>query len=373
MPKETRSKPPATSADETSGPSPEYRYEKKEREAAETLAMMSEIEAALTLVDMKSVVDADISTAVEEAEKPVDVSMSGGGKRKFRGGSLTAAALKELTKNTLTSADEKIKAADRGFATLINNTSLGATLKTIAVVKFLQDPYVFTDLVQTLRGTWAQWVPEAAPNAGYRDALNAILEAGKYTGKFLTTDQADYIQGSPLYTFALVSTATLLVRYLANQQGMSGFDYLKAKAKYALSVLGMAYTTAKEAVQTYGPQPETPQDKKTRLLKQLREASAKIQTSKIKYEGVGPAVVPGLMIQVPSPAVLTAEAAKRLAETVSKIVVVLPDTEVANILAAMAAAVPAAAPAGGRRRKTKKRVVKKRRMTRRQAMPRFTY
>lgn len=107
----------------------------------------------------------------------------------------------------------------------------------------------------------------------------------------------------------------------------------------------------------------------------------KVARSKTTYEGVGPAAVPGLMVQKPSPAVITAESAKKLAETLSKIVVATPDADVketAAILAAMSTTAPTengmdVEPTGGRRRKTKKRATKKRRVTRRRTMPTFSY
>jgi hypothetical protein len=358
----------------------------EEYEAAEALTIMPEIQAALTLVNMKNVVYADIYVAVDENYVPPRT----GGKRKLRGGETeTAAALKKLTKDTLELGKEAGSALDSAFATVVTNATFKNLLTTYATVNFIQNPYLFVDLVQTLRGTWAQWVPVAVNNAGYSGILSQMLQAAGYAGKFLITDQANYIQESPVYAFLLLSTAAAYVRYLAAQEStpqepVTAMDYLTARAKYAIALLGMAYTTGKEAVEMYVTKPEAPENKKVRLLKQLREATAIVPKSKIKFEGVGPAAVPGLMIQVPSPAVLTADAAKRLAETVSKLVVVLPDTDAANILAAMAAAAPAAAPGapegmdeelggGRRRRKTKKRAIKRRRITRRMTMPRFTY
>lgn len=350
------------------------------------LAEQAEIvEAAEILVDMKGVVDADITVAVQESLiKPSgDVPMSGMGRKKHRGGVEieTAKALKELTVGVLTEAKDTAKSIDTGFASLIRRVpKLQTILSAYAGAKVIQNPEMFTNLVETVRTNWASMVP--AGGASYSQILEEIGVSAEYIAKFVTVDQVAYVKESPLYaTVGILVTSTLLVRYLANNATMTPMDYLEAKARYALSVLGMVYTGVKEIVTA----PETDQQKKVRLVRQLREATQRVPTSKIKYEGVGPAAVPGLMTQKPSPAELTAEAAQRLADTVSKIVVVLPDNEAANILAAMNAP-PPAAPApqadamqeGGKRRKykTAKRAMKKKRVTRRRAMygmPRFTY
>jgi hypothetical protein len=351
-----------------------------EMATAETLASMEEINAGYNIVNLKKFVDMDIDTAIDDipVKEEARGGVRGGKKPIYKGGSETAAELKTLTRNILTGAKENIGVIDSKFATLLKNTSLGGILKTAVGIKFIQNPYVFTDVVQTLRGTFAKMIPVAGEGGSYKDILQEVLAGSTYLGKFLITDQVEYVKGSPLYAAALVTMAALLVRYLANQDNMTGYDYLKAKAKYALALVGMAYTTGKQITETLTAS-ETPAQKQEKLIGQLKQAVSTLTPSKKKYEGVGPVGVGDLMVQKPDPATLTKEAAKKLVNTLRQIdpsKVAKPgvseDDEAANIIAGLAAAPAAAAPGdapmsgvGRRHRKTKKRVMKKRRMTRR--------
>jgi hypothetical protein len=369
---------PKRSADKISGETtgesayPEAKLQRLAEQARKAEGQREIERAAEILVDMKSVVDADIDVAVDESMPSGDVTMSGG-RKTLRGGVKTAAALKNLTKKILTETTETASAVDSTFASLLDKfPSLKTILTTYAGAKLIQKPQLFTDLVATIRTNWASLVP--AEGAGYADIFEELKVSSVYFARLLTTDQLEYVKTSPLYAvIGSVLIATYGVRYLANQEEMTPMAYLEAKARYALSYLGMVYTGVKEIITS----PESPADKKARLVKQLREATQRVPKSKIKYEGVQPTGVQGLMIQKPSPVELTEEAAKKLAETVSKIVVVLPDNEAANILAAMNAPPPAAPAddmqeAGKRRkRKTVKRAMKKKRVTRRR--PTFSY
>lgn len=337
----------------------------KKAEVAEILATMEKIEvenAATALVDMKNFVEADISAAVDELIAPTS-----GGRKKKTGGSKSAPELKKLVAGVLNDGKAIASGVDTAFAAIVDKIPTMKQFVTgLLVSGAIRNPWFFTDVVRMVRDTLPSLIPVGASYADIAEEIrNVIVELARLVG-----DQGEYIAGSPEYALLL---SGLIVRYLAQQQGLSSMDYLKLQAKYTLSVLGMAFNTFTDIANEVYSHATSDKAKQEKLLATLRGAVDKVARSKVTYEGVGPAAVPGLMVQKPSPVAMTEASAKRLANTLSKIVVTIPDTnEAANILASMAAAPPAPGAAQGGRRKTKKQAMKKRRMTRRKKLT-FSY
>jgi hypothetical protein len=330
-----------------------------------------EQEAALGLIELSNAVEGDIDLAIAELAG----DEGAGGKRKMKGGSKTGEALRALKEQLLEATGDLATKLDNLGELVVSNLPAAAAAAGGggALIKLLQNPWLFSDLALMIRDNWVYLVPQGPSYNTYLETIADVLNTTRTFG----VDQYKYVKESPVYAFVV---AAALVKVLANRNKQTTMQYLQEKLNYTLSVIRMASNTGKEIINMFIAKIKDPETKKAIALQSLRSDIQKLKSPGGKvYEGLGPAEIEGLMKQIPDPAQRARIGAERLADALNKIRARRSAAAAAAAAAAVGGPSPAAPAAmggpgaadaqmegqGRRRRKTKKRAMKKRRMTRR--------